>query len=291
MASRKEIIDQLTPIVQRLAQRHSWIVGKKSMVLAQIIIESNWLKSAPQNNVLGIKWTSRYPESRRQMLRTKEWVNGRYVSVKAPFMTYESIEQCIEEGYVAVLSRPRYKDTRASRDWFEATNYIRLDGYATSPSYTKILRNIILRHKLYELDWQKNPEEPISEKAPNFQWRESYSGIQVDGKRYPRIIEPYPELWHNVMRVAEEIQILRDYYRSPIRAESWFRIAHYNAVIGGASRSQHLAANAIDARPLFKINMGEFHRKAEELTKFRGFGIGKTLIHMDLRKIPARWIY
>ena len=112
--NKKQVIDRLTPIINNLAIRHNWLEGKKSMALAQIIIESGWLRHSPGNNCLGIKWTSKYPESKKQMLWTKEWINGKYISVKAPFVKFESIEECIEEGYVRILNLNRYKETRDS---------------------------------------------------------------------------------------------------------------------------------------------------------------------------------
>jgi len=112
-----QTINKLKPIIDSLARKNRWIVGKKSLVMAQIIIESGWLRHVNNGNCLGIKWTSKYPESRKQMLWTYEWVNSKYVKVQAPFMTYESIEECLEDGYIKVLSLNRYKDTRESIDW------------------------------------------------------------------------------------------------------------------------------------------------------------------------------
>jgi hypothetical protein len=289
--TKTQVINKLKPIIDNLAKKHDWITGKKAMVLAQILIESRWLKSAPQNNCLGIKWTPAQPESRKQMLWTKEFVNGKYISVLAPFMTYSSIEDCIESGYIKVLSLNRYKQTRESKDWWEATNYIRLNGYATSIYYSDTLRNMVLSHKLYTLDFNKNPDEPITKNTVNFKWSESYSGVTFKGKVYSRVIEPYPEYHKNIKSVAENIQTIRNYYNKPLTVTSWFRTPEHNTLQGGSSQSQHLTGSAIDVRLLKGISHNDMEELALGFTKFKGFGYGRTFMHFDIRKTYARWYY
>jgi hypothetical protein len=284
--TKTEVINKLTPIIDNLANEHDWITGKEAMVMAQILIESNWLKATHQGNCLGIKWTPKQPESRKQMLWTKEYVNGKYISVLAPFMTYPSIEDCIESGYIKTLSLARYKQTRESKDWWEATNYIRLNGYATSISYTNTLRNMVLSHKLYELDWQHAYNEPIFP-GFNFTWGETFGNVYFNGKKYYRVIEPYPEYWDNVESLAIQLQIVRFHFGKPMKVESWFRIRDYNSYIGGSAQSQHLTANAADV--VRNSNMADFLKAFEDKTDVTGIGIMKNGLHVDKR--PGKRIY
>jgi len=285
-----EVINKLKPIIDNLAIKHNWLIGKKSMAMAQIICESGWLKSAPKNNCLGIKYTKKYPESRKQMLWTKEWLNGKYISVLAPFLTFESIEQCIEEGYIRILKLARYKETRDSIDWWDATNFIRLNGYATSPTYTNTLRNLILRHKLYTIDWFHNYNDELTE---NFIWGETFSNIRFKGKTYRRIIEPPKIYWIDTVDLVVEIQKGRDYIGKSFVVNRWYSIDSYNSYIGGVPNSQHKISNAADIANPRGYTSYLFYRIIDRLTDCTGFGIGRRYCHFDRKKNVKRriWYY
>ena len=288
--TKQQVLNKLKPIAYNLQSKYPWLKGKLSLLLAQIICESNWLKSTHQGNCLGIKWTSKYPESRKQMLQTREWVKGKYIPVLAPFLTFDSIEQCIEEGYVRILNLARYKETRDSIDWWDATNFIRINGYATSPSYTDTLRNLILKEKLYTVDWFHDYNDRLTS---NFIWGETFSNVQFKGKRYYRVIEPPGMYWNNTIDLAEQLREGRDYIGKPFVVNSWYRIDDYNSFIGGASNSQHKLSNASDIKTPKGMTSYEFYKIMEEKTDCTGYGIGKRYCHFD-RKANVKkriWYY
>ena len=292
---KQEVLAKLKPIALNLQSKHSWLKGKLSLLMAQIIIESNWLKSTHQGNCLGIKWTSKYPESRKQMLQTKEWVKGKYIPVLAPFLTFESIEECIEEGYIRILKLDRYKETRDSIDWWDATNFIRINGYATSPTYTDTLRNLILKEKLYTIDWFHDYNDELTE---NFIWGETFSNVQFKGKRYYRIIEAPKPMWGNIVDLADQLQIGRDYIGKPFvvtRNGGWYRITEYNYQVGGAKESQHIIANGVDIYTPRGLSSYQFYKIMESKTDGTGFGVSEKnrFLHFDRKKNVNKrvWYY
>jgi len=288
---KKQAIQKLKPIIDNLAEKHNWIKGKKSLVMAQVLLESGWLKHTPGNNALGIKFSSKYPVSRKQMLWTYEYVNGKYIKVQAPFLTFESLEQCIEEGYIRVLSLSRYKPVRDSIDWWDATAQIKYCGYATSKNYTENLRKLILDNKIYEIDFRHNPEEDLTE---DFKYKETFSNVRIGSKTYRRGIEKNPpEYDDNRINLFFEIQVVRDVISKPIVVTPMgcnYRINQYNAQIGGASKSQHLTASAADISVRGYTGYS-LYRVFKKETDLKGYGVGKNYLHVDIRNKPAIWYY
>ncbi len=286
--NKKEVIARLKPILDRLSYKYGWLLHKKSLSMAQILIESAWLKSAPGNNCLGIKVPKKQIDTikSKQLLWTKEWdaVKGKYVDVQAWFMTYSSIEACIESGYIKTLSLDRYKETRECIDWWDATNQIRLDGYATSPVYTDTLRNIILKEQLYKIDWIRDYDWPLE---VNFDWGEFFSPVRFRGITYSRVIEPPKERWGNVVDLAEQLQIGRSEIGKPFiitpRGAAG-RITEYNYVSGGAKESQHLIWNAADIYNPKGYTTYQFYAVMNKKTDCSGYGIGSNFLHIDRRK-------
>ena len=285
--TKSEVIERLLPGARRLNVYYGLHV---SMTLAQIIQESGWLKNAPGNNFLGIKWTESQPLDRRQLLWTTEFVDGKPKKVQCWFMTYPSLEACMER-YAKILLLPRYKETLESKDWWDSTNYVRINGYCTSPYYTNSLRKLILSSKLYEYDWKHDYDEPIYP-GYDFTWGETHSNVFFDGKKYYRVIEPYEEDWENVFSIASLIQTIRFHFGKPIKVERWFSIPDYNAYIGGASDSQHKIANAIDFVRPSNATMGQLIEEAKK-SNARGIGIMTNGLHLDLKKNAKRiiWYY
>lgn len=135
-----------------------------SLLIAQACLESGWNKSSlayKYNNLLGRKWASNNVITKKYViLQTKEFINGEYVTKKCKFCIYENKADCFRD-YIWLLhnayldkkkTKLRYLRVLDSKDYIEATEMIRLCGYATSPTYTQSLRNIIIKYKLNELD-------------------------------------------------------------------------------------------------------------------------------------------
>jgi uncharacterized protein YcbK (DUF882 family) len=105
---------------------------------------------------------------------------------------------------------------------------------------------------------------------------------------------PVPEhLLHNAEALAEQLQILRDYLKEPVRINSAYRHANYNKRIGGAPDSMHVRAMAADITVKSKTPKQvkaiiEKLIKAKKL-KFGGIGLYAGFVHVDIREAYARW--
>jgi len=111
-----------------------------SIVAAQAILESGWLKSIPKdidteetsNNLFGIKaHTHPYVEC-----MTTEYIKGVKVGVLAKFKKYRNYEESFVSYGNLILNNERYKKAVAVRD--NPREYIQeiwKAGYATDPDY------------------------------------------------------------------------------------------------------------------------------------------------------------
>lgn len=109
-----------------------------------------------------------------------------------------------------------------------------------------------------------------------------------DGTKVP------DEFLPNVQEVANNLQILRDYLKVPVRVTgSGYRTKSHNKKVGGAKFSQHLTASGAD------INADGYTPKelAKEIEKLikegkmkqGGIGVYKGFVHYDIRGTKARW--
>jgi len=102
------------------------------------------------------------------------------------------------------------------------------------------------------------------------------------------------ELLPNVLELAENLQVLRDFVGVPIKINSAYRSLEHNSKISGASNSsQHLFAKAADivvegktpAQVATMIKLLILQGKMKQ----GGIGIYDTFTHYDIRGYKARW--
>ena len=101
------------------------------------------------------------------------------------------------------------------------------------------------------------------------------------------------ELVPNVIELAKNLQILRDYLGEPLHINSGYRTPIYNSKIGGAKNSQHLLAKAADCTTKNKTSK-ELFDIIEKLIKEKkmkqgGLGLYKGFVHYDIRNKKSRW--
>lgn len=125
--------------------------------ITQAGLESGWGKHAPRFNFFGIKdsandnWTGD-----RQMLWTKEYVNGKWVDVQAWFRAYPSARAGFSDHGRFFLDNSRYHDAlQYVNDNIKFVRAIAAAGYATDPNYAdkmisamKLVVQILQRHDL-----------------------------------------------------------------------------------------------------------------------------------------------
>lgn len=98
----------------------------------------------------------------------------------------------------------------------------------------------------------------------------------------------------NVIEVAKNLQVLRDYLKTPIIINSGYRTPAYNKKVGGVPNSMHIFGKAADIRTA-KYTPTQVRSAILELIdtgKIRDLGIGfyDTFIHVDTAR-PRRWDY
>ena len=100
-------------------------------------------------------------------------------------------------------------------------------------------------------------------------------------------------VFKNILRLAEEMQKIRDYFQRSITVNSGYRSPDYNKKIGGASRSKHLLGEACDFT-VSGYTSFEVADIIEDLMQSEfiingGLGEYDTFTHYDIRNTPARW--
>ena len=100
-------------------------------------------------------------------------------------------------------------------------------------------------------------------------------------------------IYHNLVKVANQLQILRDELKKPIHINSAYRSEEYNASIGGVKDSQHIMGRAADIviKGMTPIEVSEviedLIQKGDMLQG--GIGIYSSFVHYDIRGTKARW--
>ena len=108
-----------------------------------------------------------------------------------------------------------------------------------------------------------------------------------DGSEIPNDVLP------NIIELAKNLQVLRDYIGKSITINSGYRSPKYNAKIGGVKDSQHLRGTAADIR-VSGMTPKEVALVIEGLIesgkmKEGGVGVYPTFTHYDIRNRKARW--
>jgi uncharacterized protein YcbK (DUF882 family) len=106
---------------------------------------------------------------------------------------------------------------------------------------------------------------------------------------------PMPdEVFSNIIKLANQLQILRDYIGRPITINSAYRSPEYNATIPNASKySQHQYGKAADI-VVESLKPAEVKAIIEDLIEMGlmlqgGLSAYDTFTHYDIRKKRARW--
>ena len=110
-----------------------------------------------------------------------------------------------------------------------------------------------------------------------------------DGSKMPL------EVYENIIKLANQLQFLREYTGRPITINSAYRSPEHNAKVGGSKTSQHLLGKAADIT-IQSLKPAEVYRIIEDLIDLGhmlqgGLGLYDTFVHYDIRKTKARWNY
>lgn len=151
---KEEFIVQLSGHAKTLQKEHDLL---PSISIGQAILESDWGTSelASENkNLYGIKGSD---PSNTEMMRTKEFVEGEWIEIEAPFRKYESWQQSMDDHVLLFVdgtnwNADQYTAVLAAGNYKEAAQALQDNGYATDPTYAEKLIDLIEQYQLHQYD-------------------------------------------------------------------------------------------------------------------------------------------
>ena len=154
-AEAKQFIEYIAPLIQREGFARGYSIV--SVTISQAVIEGACGKSnlakAPNFNHFGLKAGQAWMKAKKPAvnMKTGEYYNGQYVNINDWFRKYSSDIECIE-GYYDFISTKRYENLRNAKTYRQFAEYLKTDGYATSPSYINTLCNVVQKYGLDRYD-------------------------------------------------------------------------------------------------------------------------------------------
>lgn len=110
--------------------------------LAQSALETGWGKSMPGNMAFGIKADASW-KGEKQLLSTKEVINGKVISTQSYFRKYQSVEHSFLDYALFLKENKRYKKAFDYKEPLLFSKEIAKAGYATDPTYLEKISKII----------------------------------------------------------------------------------------------------------------------------------------------------
>ena len=150
----KQFIDYIAPIIQREGFMRGYQIV--STTIAQAIIEGACGTSKlahDYHNHFGLKCGKSWKGASVNM-KTGEYYGGQYTTIKDNFRAYASDLEGVE-GYYDFISTKRYANLRDAKSYRQFAEYLKADGYATSPVYVNTLCNTVTKYNLERFD-EKN---------------------------------------------------------------------------------------------------------------------------------------
>ena len=152
--THQQFIDQLAPYAKELQNGYGVL---PSIILGQAILESNWGKStlaSKYNNLFGIK---AFGDQKKVNLETKEFVNEEWITIQGDFRVYDSWEQSMDSHTQLFVNgvdwNPAlYEKVLTATNYQEAAQALQEAGYATDPSYSEKIIQVIETYHLDQYD-------------------------------------------------------------------------------------------------------------------------------------------
>lgn len=195
---------------------------------------------------------------------------GKVDGIPGP-LTQKAWEDFKEQNYLAYPHLVGYSSLAQLIDETKDENDVKYSGVNTKKIGTITIPG---------LHYKINLVDPIIANG-HFYWYEATH----NGERIPTDAS----ITLNIIRLAEELERVRDRLDKPMIVTSWYRPPHINRRVGGASRSRHMTGEAVD---LLVPGMNG-RELAFQLMDWSG-GLGTyarypELLHLDVRGYKARW--
>ncbi|MFL2105081.1 glycoside hydrolase family 73 protein [Desemzia sp. FAM 23991] len=151
---KEEFIVQISGHAKTLQKEYKLL---PSISIGQAILESDWGTSelaTESKNLYGIKGSD--PDN-TEMMQTKEFVDGEWIEIKAPFRKYESWQQSMDDHALLFVNgtdwnAEQYTTVLAADNYKEAAQALQDNGYATDPTYAQKLIDLIEQYQLHQYD-------------------------------------------------------------------------------------------------------------------------------------------
>ena len=193
--NEKEFVSYIGPLAKADMKRSGVLA---SVTAAQAILESGYGSSElakNAHNLFGMKanlsgnnWESSWTGD-TYTKNTKEWENGRYITISAAFRKYRTDAESIKDhsdyltGAKKGTSR-RYAGLDGEKNPERAVKIIKAGGYATSPTYVQNLLAVIEKWNLTEYDKE-------GEKAMNIIMKTGTHGMYVGAREIKYLVIHY----------------------------------------------------------------------------------------------------
>lgn len=136
LKGKEEFIAELYPTAIEVGKE---IGVDPRIIVAQAAIETGWGKHAPGNNYFGIK---SHGMSGGQVLTTKEVVNGKTITIKDSFRSFESPKDSVRGYGEFIKANPRYREFSSAKSLEDQVQALGRSGYATDPNYANKIYSI-----------------------------------------------------------------------------------------------------------------------------------------------------
>jgi hypothetical protein len=259
------------------------------VVAAQWALESGWGKhTSGKNNYFGLKGSD-------SLITTKEFINGKFVAIKAGFLDFKDLESCIEylvcrwyQNYI------HFKGVNRAKDRNECAELLVKEGYATDPDYAVKLIQIMDR-QLNIMSTGSSSFLPISpfsyQVTPSINYGELC--LNQEARRFTQLFQ-----CQTAVKLCDFLEkVKKEFGNKPVIITSGHRPVAINRSIGGASSSEHLF-NAPDVGAVdFFIkgaNIYDVEKYCDKNWPYSiGYGARKGFIHLGMRKTKQRirWDY
>lgn len=116
-------------------------------ILAAAALESGWAGSdlaSKYNNFFGRKPERGY-KGKVVNLKTREFVNGRYITPVEPFKVYETAADSFRDYVNLITKASRYSKVLAATTPQQQFVELQKAGYATDPKYATVLTSVLNR--------------------------------------------------------------------------------------------------------------------------------------------------
>ncbi|MDF2449400.1 MAG: uncharacterized protein K0R26_1904 [Bacteroidota bacterium] len=127
-----------------------------SITLAQAALESGWGESSLTKNAFNFFGIKDHPNdewhAENYTAYTKEWNGSAYYSLPQPFRKYKTPQGSFNDHALFLIKNKRYAGLFNDTNYVNWANELKQYGYATDPSYSSKLINMVKTYNLEAFD-------------------------------------------------------------------------------------------------------------------------------------------